>query len=226
MSTLVVAAHPDDEVLGCGATIARLTQGGEDVRVLILGEGATSRYADRNDAAASETDALKAMANEAGRLLGVSEVAFGELADNRFDSVDLLEIVKLVESYLERWSPDAVYTHHSGDLNIDHTLTQRAVLTATRPASLARVERLYAFEILSATEASFGSLDGAFNPTVFNDVSESFNLKLDAMKAYASELREFPHPRSLEALTALATTRGAAVGVGKAEAFELLREVR
>lgn len=226
MSTLVVAAHPDDEVLGCGATMARLTKSGEDVRVLILGEGATSRFADRDDAGGSGTDALKAMANEAGRLLGVNEVAFGELADNRFDSLDLLEIVKLVENYIERWSPDTVYTHHSGDLNIDHTITQRAVLTATRPAGPGRVQRLYAFEILSATEASFGSLDGAFNPTVFNDVSESFHLKLDAMNAYGPELREFPHPRSLEALTALAKTRGAAVGVNRAEAFELLREVR
>ena len=226
MSTLVVAAHPDDVVLGCGATIARLTKGGENVRVLILGEGATSRLATRGDADDTETDALKAIVDKAGRLLGVSEVAFGGLADNRFDSLDLLEIVKLVESYLERWSPDTVYTHHSGDLNIDHTLTQRAVLTATRPAGPARVERLYAFEILSSTEASFGSLDGPFNPTVFCDVSQSFNLKLDAMKAYGPEVREFPHPRSLEALTALATTRGAAVGVSRAEAFELLREVR
>lgn len=226
MSTLIIAAHPDDEVLGCGATIARLSKAGEDVRVLILGEGFTSRLTEHGDAGGTETDALKAMAREANRLLGVREVAFGELPDNRFDSVDLLEIVKLVESYLERWRPDTVFTHHKGDLNIDHVLTNQAVLTATRPAAPGRVKKLYAFEVLSSTEASFGSLRGFFNPGVFYDVTESFNLKLDAMKVYESELRKFPHPRSLEALTALATTRGAAVSVPKAEAFELLREVR
>ena len=225
MTALVVAAHPDDEVLGCGGTITRLAKAGEDVRVLILGEGATSRYPTRGAAGDAETKALGAMAEEASRLMGAREVAFGGLADNRFDSVDLLDIVKIVESYLERWSPAVVFSHHAGDLNNDHTLTHRAVLTATRPTGHAQVGKLYAFEVPSATESSFGAFATPFRPTVFYDITDTFALKLEAMNVYETEVRAFPHPRSAEALAALATYRGVAVGVPKAEAFELVREV-
>ncbi len=226
MTSLVVVAHPDDEVLGCGGTIAKLTRKGEDVYVAILGEGATSRFTTRDQAPRSGVDALADAARKAAALLGVKEVTMSELPDNRFDGVDLLDIVKIVESLVERWAPDAVYTHHGGDLNIDHTLVHRAVVTATRPWAAPGVDAVYAFEVASATEWSFNQFERSFAPDVFVDITDTLESKLQAMQLYREEIRDFPHPRSLENLEAAAIHWGAAAGVRRAEAFKLIREIR
>src|SRR5690242_714418 len=132
MSVLVVAAHPDDEVLGCGGTMARLASEGEDVHVLILGEGQTSR--DGAGASGSAVvEQLASQARQAGDVLGAASVRVLDFPDNRFDRVDLLDIVKVVERAIEALTPTVVFTHHRGDLNVDHALTARAVITATRP---------------------------------------------------------------------------------------------
>jgi LmbE family N-acetylglucosaminyl deacetylase len=223
---LVVAAHPDDEVLGAGGTVARHTARGDEAAVLILGEGAVARWDDPGAAPASATAALAERARQAARLLGVADVRFGGLPDNRFDGLALLDLVKLVERAVREVEPTVVYTHHPGDLNVDHQLTFRAALTATRPVPGAPVREVLAFEVLSSTEWAFGRTGPAFTPTVFVDVAETLERKLDALECYADELRAAPHARSREAVRAAAARWGATVGRTAAEAFELIRLVR
>lgn len=224
MSTLVVAAHPDDEVLGCGATMARLAADGEAVHVLILGEGSTSRADRRDDGDADLVAALVGMTEEAAARLGVTSVRHAGLPDNRFDSVDLLDIVKVVERAVDELGPTTVFTHHASDLNVDHRRTHEAVLTATRPLPGSTVAEVLAFEVLSSSEWTFGRTD-RFEPTVFVDVTSTLEAKQAALEAYAAEMQPFPHPRSYDAVAALATLRGSTVGVAAAEAFELVRSV-
>jgi LmbE family N-acetylglucosaminyl deacetylase len=219
MSVLVVAAHPDDEVLGCGGTVARLAGAGEQVHIAILGEGATSRAG----APAGATGALAAQAQEAGRALGAAEVVCLGLPDNRFDTLALLDVVQAVERLVARVAPHTVYTHHAGDLNVDHRIAHQAVVTATRPLPGAAVRRVLAFEVFSATEWGFGGTGPAFAPVHFVDVTETLEAKQRALACYAGELRPFPHPRSPEAVEALATWRGATAGLMRAEAFEVVR---
>ncbi|GAB4257815.1 MAG: PIG-L family deacetylase [Deferrisomatales bacterium] len=222
---LVVAAHPDDEVLGCGGTLALRAAEGTPVYVAILGEGATSRHAAGADAATRETSVLARQARQAGALLGATEVHTFGLPDNRFDTVPLLDIVKRVEELVGRVRPGVVFTHHGGDLNIDHAVTCRAVLTATRPTPGHPVREVYAFEVPSSTGWAFGRPGGPFEPNVFIDIGPTLSTKLRALEVYSSEGRPFPHARSPEALEALARHRGSLVGLGAAEAFRLLRSV-
>ena len=158
---LVIAAHPDDEVLGCGATIARLTQEGHEVYIAILGEGITSRYQQREQADRSLVEALHARGRQVAELLGVRDLFLYNLPDNRFDTVPLLDVVKIIEELIERLKPEVIYTHHGGDLNIDHVVTHRAVLTATRPVTDQPVQEIYAFEVPSSTEWTFGQFQPA-----------------------------------------------------------------
>lgn len=225
MTVLVIAAHPDDEILGCGATMARFVREGHSVHVAILGEGVTARGRHREDADPTLLDALRACSREAAKILGTGEPRLYGLPDNRFDTVALLDVVKLVEEAVEEVAPSAIYTHHGGDLNIDHRMVHQAVLTATRPVAGCPVKEVYAYEIPSATEWSFGQF-GRFVPNVFVDVSETLESKVRAMEAYEGEARAFPHPRSPEALKAIALHWGSVAGLGSAEAFELIRSVR
>lgn len=220
---LVVAAHPDDEVLGCGGTIARLVKQGCNVSVAILGEGITSRYENRNDAPTVLAEKLHSTASRVARVLGVEDVYQYKLPDNCMDTVPLLEVVKIIEGLIEKVKPEVVYTHHEGDLNIDHVITARAVLTATRPVSGCPVREIYSFEIPSSTEWSFARGSSAFRPNVFIEITDTLKLKIDAMSLYEGEVRPFPHPRSPEALTCIAKRWGSVVGCSSAEAFELIR---
>jgi LmbE family N-acetylglucosaminyl deacetylase len=220
VKVMVVAAHPDDEVLGCGATIARHSAGSDIVDVLILGTGALSR----DHPAPGDVAALEQQARQAGKILGAREVRVLDFPDNRFDSVDLLDIVKRVETEIARTGPEVIYTHHVGDLNIDHRRTAEAVVTACRPLEPGGVRRILSFEVPSSTEWQAPAAQPAFVPNVFMDVTDSLARKLEALKAYSGEIRSFPHPRSVEALTALARWRGATAGFRAAEAFVLIRE--
>jgi LmbE family N-acetylglucosaminyl deacetylase len=223
MKVLVVAAHPDDEVLGCGGTIARMSRDGYAVYVAILGEGITSRSSVRDTAA---IEALHTRSREVARLLGVRDLSLHNLPDNRFDTVPLLDIVKIVEDLIVRFEPEIMLTHHGDDLNVDHSITFRAVLTATRPVVGMPVKEIHAFEVPSSTEWNFGQLHQGFRPNVFVDVAATLATKILAMHVYESEVRPFPHPRSPEALQALARFRGSSSGCEAAEAFELIRWVR
>ena len=220
---LVTAAHPDDEVLGCGGTIAKHMLQSDEVYCLILGEGITSRYSQPSQAKAEELEALKAEANEAGRILGIKKIFFRDFPDNCFDTTPFLEIVKAVEEVKEEVKPDTIYTHHHGDLNIDHRITFEAVLTACRPLKNETVREIYSFEVPSSTEWNSPDAETYFMPDVFVDISKTFDKKIAALKAYQSEIREYPHPRSPEALEIIARHWGVSIGKELVEAFKLVR---
>jgi LmbE family N-acetylglucosaminyl deacetylase len=227
MTILVIAAHPDDEVLGCGGSIARFAAAGDDVHIAILGEGISSRHDRRASAPATALESLQADARAAAAALGARSVLFGGLPDNRFDEVALLDVVKQIETWIGGVRPAAIYTHHPGDLNVDHGVTFRAALTATRPGAAAvDVPDLYAFEVPSSSEWAFQRVVPEFRPSVFVDITATLDSKIAAMQCYRSERRDSPHPRSPEMLRSAAAHRGAAAGMRAAEAFELVRSLR
>jgi len=224
---LVVAAHPDDEVLGVAGTIAWHRRQNDAVVVLILGEGLSARFPIRQEALMRARSGFARLRREmalAHKRLGVTQTFHQEFPDNRFDSVDLLDLVKAIEAVKQRVKPSVVYTHHGGDLNVDHRLTFEAVLTACRPLPGETVERLLSFEVLSSTEWAVPQSRCTFLPNVFVDISPFLNQKLKAMACYRSELRRLPHPRSLGAIHHQARLWGAKVGLPAAEAFMLIRE--
>ena len=225
-NVLVVAAHPDDEVLGCWGTMARLVQEGREVNIAILGEGATSRYQERDQADQSKVEVLLDNSQQVADMIGARQVFNYGLPDNRFDTLPLLEVIKKIEKLVAQLEPAVIYTHHPADLNIDHSVVFRATLTATRPVIGFPVRDIYAFEIPSSTEWAFQSYERTFRPTVFVDISDTIDVKIEAMQEYESESRHFPHPRSPEALRAISRRWGSVVGVEYAEAFELIRSIR
>ena len=221
---LIVAAHPDDEVLGCGATITRHAEAGDSVCALILGEGVTSR---KGLPAARHKTALKSLQNAArtsAARLGIKRLIFKNFPDNRFDTIARLELIQSIEDVVSDWKPEIVYTHGSYDLNIDHQVCAEAVKTATRPLPGSRVREVYSFEVPSATEWRFDPT-AAFHPDTFVDVSKTLERKLQALAAYEPEMRRFPHPRSAEYVRALATVRGGQSGLRAAEAFRTVRRL-
>ena len=226
MKTLIIAAHPDDEVLGCGGTIARLAASGDDVHIVIAGDGITSRYEHPENADSSLVQSLHATSKQVGTILGAKSVTLLRFPDNRFDTAPLLELVKKLEALIDELRPEAVYTQHGGDLNIDHQLVFRASLTATRPMAEASVKRLYAYPVGSSTEWAFDQFAPTFKPNSFVDISSFLETKLAAMGLYESECRPAPHPRSREVLRATAAHWGSAVGLAAAEPFALIREIR
>jgi N-acetylglucosamine malate deacetylase 1 len=224
MTILVVAAHPDDEVLGCGASMAKWAKTGKEVHVVILAEGATSREKERNRKNhLNDISCLAHSAQKSSEILNVKSVELLDYPDNRMDSVDLIDVVKTVENYVEKLKPEVVVTHHFGDLNIDHQITHQAVITACRPMYHQTVKRILSFEVPSATEWQSHTVNNQFNPNWFENISEFLVFKIEALKAYQSEMREWPHPRSLKAVEHLARWRGASIGCDAAEAFMLNR---
>jgi LmbE family N-acetylglucosaminyl deacetylase len=221
---LVVAAHPDDEVLGCGGTIARLVKEECEAFTLILGEGITSRDEKRDrERREKEIEKLRKQMHEANQILGVKKVFIHNFPDNRFDTVPLLDIVKVIEKVKKQVKPNIVFTHYEHDLNIDHQLTFKAVLTATRPVKGEPVREIYSFETPSSTEWSYPL---NFSPSVFFDISHTINIKLKALAKYKMELKEYPHPRSLEGIKLISQYWGMKVALSYAEAFEPVRIIR
>lgn len=222
---LVVAAHPDDEVLGLGGTIARLAREGHAIHVLIMADGESSRF-DSTLPREHELNRARMTAAETARsILGYHSLQIEQLPDNRLDSVNLLEIVKIIEGTLLDFQPSKVFTHHRGDVNIDHQLVHEAVLAACRPQPDNKVKELIFFEVPSSTEWRPPGSSVNFSPNLFIDISDTLQVKLDALSAYQKELRPFPHPRSLEAVVALAKWRGASAGLKGAEAFFMGRKI-
>ena len=226
MTTLVVAAHPDDEVLGCGASIYKWATAGDDVHVLILAEGITSRDISlESNATSAALDELAEAARAASRILTVSSLSLHDFPDNSMDTVRFLDIVKIVETFVSKLTPNVVVTHHAGDLSIDHRITHNAVLTACRPLPDCCVKLILCFETPSATEWQSPVFNQPFTPNWFEDVSQTFDVKLKALEAYESEMRNWPHSRSIESVQNLARWRGTSVGVEAAEAFMLIRQI-
>lgn len=224
MNVLIIAAHPDDEIIGVGGTIAKHIQLGDEVSVVILGDGKTSRQSMYVKNSTSLMKMSHYETEKAVKLLGIKSVYFHDLPDNRFDSLNLLDIVKVIEGYIESLHPEVMYTHFGGDINIDHSVTFRAVMTATRLLPGCSVKWVFAYETLSSTEWNYEFIS-AFRPNYFVDITNQLELKIEAMKQYNSELREFPHPRSLEAIRCNARTWGGRSGFKAAEPFVLVRGV-
>jgi LmbE family N-acetylglucosaminyl deacetylase len=223
-SILIIAAHPDDEVLGCGGTIAKLINQGFKAHVAFMADGVSSRNIDQ---IVHEEDLhiRRLAAQKACEILGVTSVSFGNFPDNRMDEVALLDIIRLIEKLIAEHRPDTVFTHHAGDVNVDHSRTHKAVVTACRPQPGHSVKTLLSFEIPSSTEWQLSGSAPAFLPNWFVDISDTLVLKLNAIKAYDAEMRAWPHPRSLKGIEYLAHWRGATIGVDAAEAFILGRHL-
>jgi LmbE family N-acetylglucosaminyl deacetylase len=221
-SILVVAAHPDDEVLGCGGTISKLADEGATIHVAFMADGVFAREGKLQEQE-QELKVRRAAAHNACSILGVQSVSFDEFPDNRMDTVPLLEIARSVEHQIAIRQPLIVFTHHSGDLNIDHRRVHEAVVTACRPQRDHSVRTVLCFEVPSSTEWQLPGSAPPFLPNWFEDISETLGRKIAAIEAYSTELKTWPHPRSIEAITHLARWRGAIVGVEAAEAFVLGR---
>ena len=214
---LIIVAHPDDEVLGCGATIAKHIQNGDKAQVVFLTDGFSSRENSSN----RDSSAYKV-----SEILGCEEPIFLNLPDNQLDAIPLLKIVKKVEKVIENFQPSVVYTHHIGDLNIDHQITHKAVMTACRPQPNFCVKEIYSFEVLSATHWQSPSMGNAFIPNYFVDVSGFMDNKIKALQCYDGEMRDPPHARSYKSVENLAKFRGSLAGIKFAEAFFLERLVK
>jgi len=223
---LVVVAHPDDELLGLGATINKLiTEQNCTIRAIILGEGITSRSENRNPEQWSQELKTHRQNIEAARKsIGYESVGIYDFPDNRFDTIALLDIVKVIEKEKQDFQPEIIFTHHGGDVNIDHQRTFEAVITATRPMESETVNTIITFETPSGTEWIASSDPKRFVPNLFIKVVESnLDAKIKGMECYTFEKRKYPHPRSPEALKILAEYRGLTVGVKFAEAFTIIR---
>jgi len=226
---MIVVAHPDDELLGLGASMNRLINEHKiQTHVVILGEGITSR-SDVRDAGLWENElaAHRQNIHKAQSAIGYHSVSIYDLPDNRFDTVALLDIIKIIEKEKSVFEPDMIFTHHGGDLNIDHQLTFNAVLTACRPLAAEKVKTIIAFETASGTEWRPSTDPNHFIPNLFIKVKEE-NLvaKILGMESYQFERREFPHPRSPEALRIQAQRWGITIGEKFAEAFSIVRDVK
>ena len=218
---LVIAAHPDDETYGLGGTMACHVQQGDEVSVMMLADGVTARH--------NEIELQKAAAREACAALGVSDVRFAGLPDQRLDGMPLLEVIKPIHALVTELQPQVVYTHHRGDANQDHRVAFAATLVAVRPFGQNPVRRVVCYEIPSSTEWGPPFSEWAFLPNTFIDISATLEAKLEAIACYRntfqSEVKAFPHPRSPEAVHIYAQQRGVTVGMKAAEAFVLMREL-
>jgi LmbE family N-acetylglucosaminyl deacetylase len=216
LRVLVIAAHPDDEVLGAGGTIAKHARMGDEVWVCFAADGGEGT---------SSVEELKVASIEAAKILGIKEIKRLGFRDQHLETVPLIRIIKLLEEIIHHFKPQVVYTHHHGDLNIDHKIVFNATLTAARPIKKVNIQRVLSFEIHSSTEWSPPFPEFTFVPNVFVDISDTIEQKLEAMKVYKGELREYPHPRSLKAVRIVAERQGAKVGFPAVEAFSLIREI-
>jgi LmbE family N-acetylglucosaminyl deacetylase len=222
MRIQTVAAHPDDETLGAGATMARFASASHEVHVCILTDGVTARH--------HHVDQQQKCAMRACEVLGVSNVMFCGLPDQRLDSLPLLDVITPIEKFVGQIQPDLVFTHFSQDANQDHRVVFQATLVATRPTADTSVSTVLCYETASSTEWAPPFPGSVFSPNLFVDISTTLPTKLDALREYehtfAGEMQPFPHPRSYEALEAISRRHGATAGVGAAEAFMLVRHIR
>jgi LmbE family N-acetylglucosaminyl deacetylase len=219
---LIIAAHPDDELLGCAGTVRKYIKRGYKTVSVILGEGMRSR----GKITDSSLKKLKADACNANKKVGIDKVCFESLPDNQFDSVPLLKIIKIVEKYFAQYSPDIIFTHFAHDLNVDHRLTFQAVMTACRPQPGFKHPDIYSFEVPSSTDYNEIDIQNVFVPNTYIDINEEIDLKLSALALYKTEMKEYPHSRSIEGIKIMAQSRGAKVGLRFAEAFQLVRSVK
>lgn len=215
----IIAAHPDDEVLGCGGTITKYKSQGSSISLLWMTNGIDAR-----DHLTQENTNIR----NSGMLRAIDYIKPSyyrneNFPDNKLDSISLLELVKSVELFISKTKPDIIYTHFINDLNIDHALTCRAVMTATRSGSPTFVKEVYSFEVPSSTEWALGK--EKFTPDTYIDISDYINQKKEFLNCYKDEMRQYPHPRSIENILAKNQVRGAEMNLKFAESFITMRRV-
>ena len=220
---LVIVAHPDDEVLGCGGTIAKNTANGTEVKIIYIADGESSRTQHSGSDVGLIEDRLKS-ARDSCLKLGVKDIVSLDYPDQMLDTIPCLTITQSLEEIIQEFKPSIVLTHSPNDLNLDHRITSNAVMTACRPLPHSSVRGIFAFEVLSSTEWAVNQYS-AFVPTVYADITDHIDIKIDALTSYDNEMRSFPHPRSYQAVRALAQYRGATAGCEYAEAFQLIRYI-
>ena len=217
---LLVAAHSDDEVFGCGGTIAKHTASGDKVHVMFMTNGVGSR-----NTSFKEIQERREASQDVANILGISSIQQFEFPDNKMDSIALLDVVQSIEKVIDKLQPKIIYTHHAGDLNIDHQLTHKAVMTACRPQPEFCVREIYAFEVLSSTEWNTPGVR-VFSPNIFINITDYIGIKKRVLEVYSEEMRQPPHSRSIDNILRLNSLRGNSIGVDHAEAFMLLRAIK
>lgn len=217
MEVLVIVAHSDDEVIGCGGTIAKHVSNGDTVSLLVMTDGVSAR------GSSEEADVRESALSSSCKNLGIKEFKQLSYPDNEMDSVSLLSIVKGIEDFVKNKKPQIIYTHSNKDLNIDHQLTMRAVMTAFRPQPNSSVTGIYGFEVLSSTEWNTEQ----FNPMMFNVLDIDHINKLEkSLQIYKDEMRDEPHSRSIKNILRQREYRGSCVGYNYVEAFEVYRDFK
>jgi LmbE family N-acetylglucosaminyl deacetylase len=217
---VVVGAHPDDEILGAGGTLARHVMDGDEVHAIVVADGASSRAPDEMKVA------LEKDATRAAETIGFASIRLQSLPDQRLDTVPFIDLTQIIESILNDIQPHVVYTHFPGDVNVDHGLVARATWTACRPYARPQLRRFAVFETPSSTEWAWPVNDSGLRPNHFVDITETLERKIAAMECYKSELRDYPHPRSSRSLRERAAYWGSQVGRLAVEPFRILRDVQ
>lgn len=217
---LVIAPHPDDEVLGCGGAIAKHTSEGDEVYLCIVTKAYPPEWSE------DEVRERKEEVLKVNEILGIKKTRFLDLPTVRLDTIPQKELNDLIAQIIDKVNPQILYIPHKGDVNKDHQIVFDAVMVAIRPKPNSTLGKVLSYETLSETEWAAPGTESAFVPNVYVDISETLETKLKAMQEYRQELKQFPHPRSLEAVSALARWRGSTIGVEAAEAFMLVREIR
>ena len=218
MKYMILAAHPDDEVLGCGATAARLSKEGHEVLPIILCENASVRY----DGERMKKE-IEEFSRKSSNILGIEKPVFLGLPDQKLDKYSALEMARIIEDVIRKYEPETIFTHHGGDINKDHQIVFEATLVATRPVPNCKVKNVYSYETISSTEWAYTEFYSNFKPTLFFDVTTTLDLKINAFGQYIPEVKDYPHPCSLRSIEIRAKDWGSRVGLRAAEAFQIVR---
>lgn len=222
---LIIAAHPDDEVLGLGGTIAKHTKNGDEVHLLIITDGSTSQYK-KSKELSKIIDNKKKETEDCAKILGISTIIYGNLPDMKLDITPHIEINEVIENAINIIKPDIVYTHFWGDVNQDHIQVFNSTLVAVRPMVNQSVKEIYCYNVPSSTEWGSYNQFVAFSPNTFVDISKYFDIKQKAIECYKTELRNYPHPRSIECIKNYDKDCGLKVGVKMAESFVMIRNIK
>ena len=212
MNIVIIAAHPDDEVLGMGGTIKKLSKAGHQIHLCVVSDGSAGIKNKEKMISLRKNACLKS-----SKVLGIDSVDFLDLPDMKLDDIPQLEINLLLEQLINKYKPSVVYTTPYSDFHKDHQKIHECTLVATRPVA-SRVKQLFSYEIP-------GTVKTAFNPNYYENISKEISYKIKAFKFYSTEIQKFPHPRSIESVENLATHRGIESGIKKAEAFRLIRYI-